>query len=321
MGDKRIAYIDFIKVFAMFIVTIGHCAQSLSCQTFPEKVIPNDFFVSIHMPLFMIASGFVLNFKKIREIPITDYIYGRFLRLIVPMLIWILIYSVFTVSIPSIGDFFIRYWYLSALFCSLVVFRLFSFLFKNDVALIVSSLLFVIAVPVFKTSLTNFMFPFLIYGVLLRKYINKMNVGYSVLFGSVFVLIYIFYWGLEHTVYLSPFDISNINKGMIISFFIRLLIGIAGSTFIFLIASHFDSHPIVQKFSKYGRYTLVFYTMTTVINGFTLRFLSFIGFNVTNPLILDILSIIFALLQMWIIYKLAKRVEKNKYISKFLLGI
>lgn len=29
MKKKRIAYLDFIKVFTMFIVTFGHCAQAL----------------------------------------------------------------------------------------------------------------------------------------------------------------------------------------------------------------------------------------------------------------------------------------------------
>ena len=77
MEKKRIAYLDFIKILAMFIVTIEHCAQSLSIQMFPEKIIPNDFFIATHMPLFMIASGFVLNFDKIRATPLKEYIHNR----------------------------------------------------------------------------------------------------------------------------------------------------------------------------------------------------------------------------------------------------
>lgn len=109
--NKRIAYIDFIKVFAMFIVTIGHCAQALSGQAFPNKVIPNDFFVSIHMPLFMMASGFVLNFDKIRVSVTKEYIYNKFGRLIIPMLIWLTIYSIFTLRIPNVNSLFYTYWY------------------------------------------------------------------------------------------------------------------------------------------------------------------------------------------------------------------
>jgi hypothetical protein len=107
---------------------------------------------------------------------------------------------------------------------------------------------------------------------------------------------------------------------MIYSFLLRFTIGATGSIFIFLLVKKFDHTQLIQKVSKYGKYTLVFYTMTTVINGFTNRFFSIIDFNISNPLLLDITAIFFALLQMYVIYKFAKTIEKNKLVSKFLLG-
>ena len=320
-NNKRIAYLDFVKVLAMFIVTIGHCAQALSCQVFPERFIPNDFFVSIHMPLFMIASGFVLNLDKIRNTPIKTYIYNKFSRLIIPLIVWLAIYSILTISVPSISGAFLIYWYLVALFFSQMIIRLFASCIKNDTLLIIISLLTVLAIPIFQTSHTNFMFPFLIYGYILKKFINKLNVVYVIVFVVIFIALYVFYWGIEHTVYLAPLDVLNLDREMIYSFLLRLAIGISGSTFIFLLTKKFEASSCVQKISKYGKYTLVFYTMTTVINGFTRRVFSFIDYSITSPLLLDVLAITFAYLQMCIIYIFAKKVEGNNLLSKLLLGI
>ena len=80
MENKRLNYIDFAKVFAMFIVTIGHCAQSISGCTFPNLIITKDLFISIHMPIFMIASGFVLNLDKIRAEKTSNFIISKFKR-------------------------------------------------------------------------------------------------------------------------------------------------------------------------------------------------------------------------------------------------
>lgn len=319
-NNKRIAYIDFIKILAMFIVTVGHCAQALSCQAFPEKIIPNDLFVTIHMPLFMIASGFVLNFDKIRATPFIDYVSNKFTRLIVPMISWLVIYSILTIRIPTFNGIFLTYWYLPALFFSLITIRAFLSFIKNNTLLIIITLLFTLATPASKTAHTNFMFPFLIYGYLLKQFINKMAFIYSIPFAVAFIVMYTLYWRIEHTVYLSPLDTLNVNQDMIYSFLLRFTIGVSGSMFIFLLAKKFDHTPLIQRVSKYGQYTLAFYTMTTVINGFTRRFFSFVDFNISNPLLLDISAIIFALIQMYIIYKFAKLIEKTQFLQKLLLG-
>ena len=313
---KRLAYIDFIKVFAMFIVTIGHCAQALSCQVFPERFIPKDLLISVHMPLFMIASGFVLNLDKIRETPTFGYIKNKFQRLIIPLISWLVICYLITLEKPS----FHTYWYLSALFFSLITLKLFSNLIKNNVALIIISLAFVLIIPYSIVSHTNFMFPFLIYGYCLKKTINKMNTFYLLFSSLGFILLYTLFWGLEHTVYLAPFNIMNLNINILYSFILRLTIGILGSTALFLIAKRYDNSNIIKRISKYGRYTLIFYTMTTVINGFTRRVLLFANISITSPLLLDAASIFYALLQMYVIYVFAKKVEGGETLSKLLLG-
>lgn len=320
-AKKRIAYLDFVKVFAMFIVTIGHCAQSLSCETFPEKIIPNDFFITIHMPLFMMASGFVLNIDKIRETPLKDYVVGRFNRLVVPMIVWYIIFCATTLTIPCISGMLTTYWYLSALFASLVIIKIFSFFIKNNILFWIISLLFVMAMPLSEISFVNFMFPFLLYGYALKRIINKINFWYGVIPTTIiFFGLYFGLWSINHTTYLAPLRIMQLDGDMIYSFFLRLLIGISGSTLIYIIAKRFDHTPFIQKIAKYGNYTLIFYTMTTVLNGITIKTLNYVGVSINNPALLDFTSIIFALLQMYVIYKCARLIEKNKIMSRLLLG-
>ena len=318
---KRIAYLDFVKVFAMFIVTIGHCAQSLSCEFFPEKIIPNDFFVTIHMPLFMMASGFVLNIERIRETPFMHYVMGKFYRLVIPMVTWYIIFCATTLTTPCVSGVLNTYWYLAALFASLVIIKIFSSFISNNILFWAISLLFVIAMPLTQISFVNFMFPFLLYGYALRRFIDKINFGYGVLpTALIFFGLYIGLWSISHTIYLAPLRILQIDGDMIYSFFLRLLIGITGSTMIFFIAKRFDNTPFIQAIAKYGNYTLIFYTMTTVLNGITLKILSYVGINIAHPLLLDVASIIFTIFQMYIIYIFAKLVERNKIASRLLLG-
>lgn len=147
-----------------------------------------------------------------------------------------------------------------------------------------------------------------------------MNLIHAITFAVAFILLYTLYWGIEHTVYLEPLDTMNISQNMIYSFLLRLSIGIAGSTFVFILVKSFDHSPLIQNISRYGEYTLIFYTMTSVINGFTRRFFSFMDFSISNPYILDIVAIIFALAQMYLIYKFARIIENKPKLSKLLLG-
>lgn len=76
----RITYIDFCKVFAMFLVTMAHCAQQLSGEIFPPLLVTKDAFISFNMAVFMTASGFVMNVDKMRISAIVDYLWSKTIR-------------------------------------------------------------------------------------------------------------------------------------------------------------------------------------------------------------------------------------------------
>jgi fucose 4-O-acetylase-like acetyltransferase len=91
MESKRLEYLDFCKVLAMFMVTMAHCAQRLSGEQFPSFLVSKDSFISVNMAIFMIASGFVMNIDKMKSIMTKDYILSKVYRLLVPMTVWFLV--------------------------------------------------------------------------------------------------------------------------------------------------------------------------------------------------------------------------------------
>lgn len=316
---RRIEYIDFIKTFAMFIVTIGHCAQSLSGEVFPDRIIPKELFISVHMPLFMIASGFLLNIDKIRGCKLAEYTIDKFKRLIIPLITYYAIWCIVTMSSPSKIGFFMIYWYLFALFICLITIKLLTIKIQSNSIVLICATILILAIPCCNISHINFMFPFLVFGYILRRIIDRADTLSLILLGVAYILLYSI-WGIQHTVYISPLRINHIDLSMLYSFTLRLLIGITGSTFIFILAKKLNESPFIKWGAKFGKYTIGFYTITTILNAITHNTLNHIDFHITQPIILEISAWMFTFVQMFIIYKLSKVFEKNRILSFIFLG-
>ena len=74
---KRLEYLDFCKVLAIFLVTMAHCAQQLSGSKFPDLMLTKDSFISVNMAVFMLASGFVMNIDKMRKTSTKDFLISK----------------------------------------------------------------------------------------------------------------------------------------------------------------------------------------------------------------------------------------------------
>lgn len=75
MKSKRIAWIDLYKAIGFFFVILGHLeiGDNLSLLVY-----------SFHMPLFLLATGFTMNFEKIYHTKFIPYFWTRFKRLLIP---------------------------------------------------------------------------------------------------------------------------------------------------------------------------------------------------------------------------------------------
>ena len=97
---KRLDYLDIVKALAIFFVIMGHVNKG---DDMPAYRI---FIYTFHMPLFFAAAGLSTKWVPGTEYTKEDwkpYLWKNFLALIVPYLIWSLIYSNFSLSvIPGI---------------------------------------------------------------------------------------------------------------------------------------------------------------------------------------------------------------------------
>lgn len=85
---KRIAYIDLIKVFAIFFVILGH---STIWKGFPKQWV-----YSFHMPVFFALYGMTYNFERhvTNGFLTISFFKNKFFRLMAPAIIWAIGYSI-----------------------------------------------------------------------------------------------------------------------------------------------------------------------------------------------------------------------------------
>lgn len=119
----RIIWLDIVKLFAIFLVVYGHCIQQ-----FDDHYKESSLFVAIcsfHMPLFMMLSGYVLNYNKLLNYKVV--LTKRFCQLILPSLFWITIIYVIENAIgvrhlPFSRALWYGLWFLKSLFvCTILL--------------------------------------------------------------------------------------------------------------------------------------------------------------------------------------------------------
>ena len=320
-NKKRMDYIDFCKVFAMFMVTMAHCAQCLSGEQFPSLLVSKDSFISVNMAIFMIASGFVMNIDKMRSTKIGAYVLSKTFRLLIPMTTWYLICSFITKHF-SLSQYWSFYWYLSALFLCLLTVKLLAYINSNTNGLFLLSVLFLSLIPLIEFERSCYMIPFLWVGYALRSFIDRIGIP-CLIFLIIFYSILYYFWDVSYSIYLSPFHIWEVNVQSLFAFLYRFSIGtVGGVAFIsFIRILMVNKNLIWMKYiSQYGSYTLVFYTMSFILNAILARIIWHFNFNITTPGLLDLLSFVISLLMMVLMYYFQIVVAKNKFMSAIFLG-
>lgn len=317
----RYAYPDFLKIFAIFVVTYSHCAQALQGSIWTNLLGGTELDLAFTMPLFMILSGWFLNFDKMRGQKAKDYISTKFKRLMVPALVWYVVFCVFTHSKPhSFAASLSYYWYLSALFACLCIIFFTCRLIKNNAVCAVVSIGLVLCCPYSDYSHINFMMPFLWAGYVSRKALHGKHATLLVIICCIAAIAVMPFWCKERTVYICPLNSAYITWQMAATYIYRFAIGYCISIPIIYLAMRFDKSRLVANLSKWGGYTLVVYTMSFVINGDIGKALHHLGFHVSQYGIIDLLAIVLALAIIFISIKFANICRKNKYSSLLFLG-
>lgn len=112
-SSKRIIYIDALKCFAIYCVVWGHVIQYLQPINFKDVALYRIIY-SFHMPLFMMISGYFASNSCNKNF--TSFFYQKSYRLILPVLSFTLIFSVFIGGGDIIKALYRGYWFPKCLF-------------------------------------------------------------------------------------------------------------------------------------------------------------------------------------------------------------
>jgi len=347
----RLAFIDILKTFAIFLVIWGHCSQNYVSSPINDTI--NHFFVlSFHMPLFAFLSGLFFSAKESN----TGYIKRKAIQLLFPLMTWCFLQFV---CVRLIDDFFSRdpihlfaiarnfyygvtdwgYWFLRALFfcflylwISLKVRRIINnrvLVFLSILFLWVISWLGIIPNKYHLLQGFIFLYPFFSSGYLMKDKLlhNTETSKFGFILSLICFIIGLWNWqGWNDTFYDMNTSIlatkGIVTGGLVIwKTIFRFFIGLTGSlTFFFIFKKIYEKETvlqsrIIQRIADIGKYTLGIYIIQSLV--FENLKLPMHVENVSRPLIIGMLL---SLMIFVFAYFICKITYKIPYISTLLWG-
>lgn len=318
-GCKRITYIDIAKILAMFLVVYTHTAQNIAQDNYMNEIGFTSI-QSLHMPLFMIMSGYFLNLGKLKNNKIVDYLKKKFLHLVLPTFFW---YTLLVLAFNEPHD--LRtiansYWFLKSLFISLA-FIMVSVKITNSVGGgAILALLIVLVVPHMDMFRVNFTLPFVLIGVFFKKIESKFTLRACIALLLLYICL-LFFWKYDYTVYVTPLRrgvLSNLEQW--IAFGYRILIGSIGSFLVMSIVKRIDS-SLNEKVKSFlcllGSSTLEIYLLHYIFNRI---FCLLIDCDQYSQFCLSLVCLILSCLNIMGCMLIKKYIGKSSLLSKLLLG-
>lgn len=279
---KRIEEIDILKGIAIILVIVGHCIQIgfgkswRECELFYDNLIFKVIY-SFHMPLFMIISGYLCCSQNKR-------FQLRFRRLILPLVIWQLFFSIVLFILKKdyeinfiwlyLKNLYYPYWFLWTVFIiNIIVHILDTVNYKIRCCLYI--ILFIISLFImddYNIVYLKFLLPFYLFGYYYKKRGFTIN-NFIKIFEKkrliILLVIYIVlmkYFDYDTYIYTSGFVITN-NYRQFFTNIYRVIIGMTGILlFAGLILRYCDKlHSIFKNLiSWFGQRSLILY----IIQGY-----------------------------------------------------
>lgn len=230
----RIIWLDIVKLFAIFLVVYGHCIQQ-----FDDHYKESSLFVAIcsfHMPLFMMLSGYVLNYNKLLNYKVV--LTKRFCQLILPSLFWITIIYVIENAIgvrhlPFSRALWYGLWFLKSLFVCTILLVVPQQIFRHKyfsltISLILSQI--TVFIPYLWFLQLNVMLPSLMAGMFVKDIFVKSK-KQTVIITIVSFIVFLFLLHYFDKDILYPDMFLMLSDNWIDQYYIQLykvIIGISG---------------------------------------------------------------------------------------------
>lgn len=352
---NRIAYLDHLKAFAIFLVVWGHnMSAGGGCI---NEYISFHVVYTFHMPLFAILSGYFFSYKDSCIV----FLKKKSMQLLWPLVSWSII--VFGIA-PLIQNTYISlsggepvhlfatarnifnniidwgWWFLRALYlCFILAFVSTKTSQKHPLlALIISVVLFVVLawsgiIPNMDNKLKGFFFlyPFFCMGFALKRYDAWIWTKHRQLFfvSCIVFLVCMLFWNgesdrfyamntslIEQTGYENIVGIKVAERSLL-----RFVIGMAGSLTCILsfriISDRTNKSSVITSFmSKVGQSTLGIY----VLHGFVLDFFGKNALLKESPIFSFLFCLFVSLIIVMVCYYLYQLSLKNKTLGLVLWG-
>lgn len=330
-SPKRIVSIDLLKLFAIFLVILGHAYVHL--QSGPVREHDGwKFIYSFHMTLFMAVSGFFA--PSLLKLDFRAFFVRKGLQLLVPA-----VFTTFAVAglMLAAGDevesgyYVFGIWFLKSLFACSLLYLVSARLFANPPAALAVSLLFSQIVPYF--SLPS-MYPAFVLGSVLRQmwpWFTARRTAVIVVSGVLFACALAFV--VDGDTFETPSTGGSIRRAiggdwsgitMLLSRrYILMVTGMAGTLFFFMLFDALfagaEGRRGVVWLSRFGQRTLGVYIIQTFVLEFGLRHL--LNFDTMNPVVFSyivapLLSMAVLALCLWI----AGLMQGNRITALLFLG-
>lgn len=341
---KRYEAIDWVKFFAIIMVILGHC---ISNGTGAEYIsnnlkLSNGIYIyiySFHMALFALISGYLFGIS-VKKRNIKEIIQNRIQGLVIPILSWQVLISVFRFIMDFIknGKFNImtavhgylhiyqNMWFLWAMLsCSAIVIVIHYFLKDNILA-------YIIVLPItflLKThylQLYTWLYPFFVLGFLARVYQHKwerINVKIYIPICFILHIIMVLFWKNDYYIYrefgsgLYILDGSGIGYHIFVNLY-RIFAGLTGSiTWIYIayiISRIFQKEKYINKTVYLGsRYSLGIYVFSVYVLNTFLRSMTNLSYSIAYIIIETVAIFFISVAFMYII-------DRFKYTRMLFLG-
>lgn len=330
-SQTREFYLDAVKAIAIILTVLGHCIQWIQGDAFADNKL-ELFIYSFHMPLFMIISGYFFQSALRRNFK--DLINRKFLQLLVPAFCWtVIIYPWECCSLKDVaGKMFYEFWFLKALFVSYVVTYLY---YKTpnkykSVLLLVGIFMFLIG----KGRTWNFlpMYPFFLFGILLRKQKDRLTQIWALIFFIIFFLLLLPFFEMKDTMYYTSCKLLDLGTmslcySNIVPNMLRYTLGICGGASIIILTKVIctivvDEDKVNLKNSilqVIGRNTLGIYLVHPIIYMPLTLFLR--GYlQDSDWYIVDTACILMTVFVVWMSLLIITFANKKAFVAKALLG-
>lgn len=348
--NQRIAYIDVLKAFSIFIVVLGHVCQNY-CKNI-EVAVYHHGILPYHMPFFAVLSGLFFS----ANVDFKTFMSKKFTQLALPYLIWCFIVAIvirgvnemhlyfsegFDIHFKSWAECFFMYiidwgwWFIRTLFLSFIYAYVAIRLCQRHVTMGVLSSTLLLYVLSLSGIIPNkvlkdfvFLYPFFCVGILMRTYktwVFELAMFILPVAALCFFGCMLFWQGYDDSFYsmnTSMYETEGhadvVGIKVLWKTLYRFVVGTSASVALILLARKMEprmpSFPMIQNV---GRNTLGIY----ILQGFIIQIIPPSYNTLFENEIVSLMECLLISITIAIVCHLIVNItSKNKYLALLLWG-